>query len=690
LTSDEKKAKTLHENKDESLSNVKSTKESDQPYSKSQADIMDESHGQKSNTKIIDTFNKESSVNSELSDTEEVDDGPKRNKKLVKTRKTRNTEETSDDDLSPKRKATPISEIKSLTEGDDEPLNITASDKIGQKRKTRSQSLTSESESESEDDKPSKKCSPKSKVFKQCENSHENKENKEKETSGRKIKKNNSHSKNSESENDSDEGNQKRRTRQQKNLEGSDSKEGGSDKENELSPTEMNEVEGKEEDKDIRKLIQANEKVLSDPVKEEIGLSKKDEVNVTRRTRGSIKSKDEMEEEKIKEDNSENDDKNPVHDELRTTRSKVATNENNNEDELDQPRNIAGTKKTRSGSTASIEGTEERADTPTRLTRGKLKNESSESNVLEAGKRTLRKRSNSEGSNSSSVSPSRSSPDDKQKKSNTPIPSKDSEEEDDDGEIVLSMPKQLREKIISENTSPLSSPKDKEQPEENVDHNTSKTLPIFEITKAEKRKLSEEIDSPVINNAHKKKKLLGPKSQRKNISNQDDSDGDMEEETQKSKEPRLKKKMLGPKSKRKKSDILSDTEDEEEESTEGKNNDNGSGESNSNESDENDSKEIENSDEEKKTQSDQVNPSTPITPTLSFIQKKKHAKCDLKLVSLFKHELCKAKCAHCQEMGKYTMHMVHFDMPQKIIQMECQSCNWTTVRRMVVTTRVVG
>merc|ERR1712177_162540 len=36
MTSDEKKAKTLLENKNESLSNVKSTKESDQPCSKSQ------------------------------------------------------------------------------------------------------------------------------------------------------------------------------------------------------------------------------------------------------------------------------------------------------------------------------------------------------------------------------------------------------------------------------------------------------------------------------------------------------------------------------------------------------------------------------------------------------------------------------------------------------------------------------
>merc|ERR1719477_454535 len=118
----------------------------------------------------------------------------------------------------------------------------------------------------------------------------------------------------------------------------------------------------------------------------------------------------------------------------------------------------------------------------------------------------------------------------------------------------------------------------------------------------------------------------------------------MEEETQKSKEPRVKKKMLGPKSKRKKSDILSDTEDEEEDSTENMKHNNDSGESNSNDSDKTNSKETENSNEEKKSQSEPVTPTTPTTPTLSFIQKKKHNKCDLKLVSLFKHELCKAKC----------------------------------------------
>ena len=113
-------------------------------------------------------------------DTKEIDDGPKRNKKLVKTRKTK---------------------------------NITTSDNIGQKQKTRNQSLPGESENEPKDNKPSKKYLPKPKVVKQCEKPNENKDSKEKETSGRKIKKNNSRFQNSESEKNSDEGTQKKRTK---------------------------------------------------------------------------------------------------------------------------------------------------------------------------------------------------------------------------------------------------------------------------------------------------------------------------------------------------------------------------------------------------------------------------------------------------------------------------------------------
>ena len=181
---------------------------------------MDESHSQKSNTKISYTINKEYPMNFELSKTKEKDDGPKRNKKLVKTRKTRNTKETRDDNFSPKRKATPVSKTKNLAEDNDEPLYSTTSDNIGQKQKTRNQSLPGESENEPKDNKPSKKYLPKPKVVKQCEKPHENKDSKEKETSGRKIKKNNSRFHNSESENNSDEGTQKKRTKTTKYFQG--------------------------------------------------------------------------------------------------------------------------------------------------------------------------------------------------------------------------------------------------------------------------------------------------------------------------------------------------------------------------------------------------------------------------------------------------------------------------------------
>merc|ERR1711892_502286 len=207
-------------------------------------DTRDEAHYESDSDENVTGNHKDDTVikkkhtrSSELSDTEEVEDVFKKNKKLVKTRKTRNTEESSDDDLSPTRQSKPKSKLGTSTnkiekaelESDNTP-STDADEKIGQKRKTRSQSLTSESESDPDEDKPPKKSSPRSKVFKQCENSQGNKENSEKENSGRNIKK----SRNSESENDSDEGCQKRKTRQQKNKEESDKKESGSDKENEL------------------------------------------------------------------------------------------------------------------------------------------------------------------------------------------------------------------------------------------------------------------------------------------------------------------------------------------------------------------------------------------------------------------------------------------------------------------------
>jgi len=82
-------------------------------------------------------------------------------------------------------------------------------------------------------------------------------------------------------------------------------------------------------------------------------------------------------------------------------------------------------------------------------------------------------------------------------------------------------------------------------------------------------------------------------------------------------------------------------------------------------------------------------------PKYSFILKRKHSKCKIKLMNLFKEELCQAKCAHCHELcggsepASFTTHLVHIDIEQKKITMECQSCEWTTVRRIGVSNRVV-
>eukprot|EP00092_Neocalanus_flemingeri_P018121 GFUD01019612.1.p1 GENE.GFUD01019612.1~~GFUD01019612.1.p1 ORF type:complete len:2021 (+),score=754.74 GFUD01019612.1:811-6063(+) len=805
-----------------------------------------------SSDKLVDDVGpgvKKTRRSSDVSDTEEIEDRSKKSKKLVKTRKTKNSEESSDDDLSPTRKSKPKSETKVRKKnetsidsiGSDNSSSPDIIEKRSLKRKTRSQSLTSESESESEEDKQPNKKSPKSKVFKECENSQENKENSEKDNLGRNIKKPQSLSKNSGSENDSDEGSlQKRKTRQQKNNEESETKENGSDKENEMlisseekrdktnagenSATGLDSDEGslqkrktrqqknneesdtKENgsDKENELLIDSEEKKdktnaaensatevdrdsdnenetrntrrssrKSDCVDDGISKAgaksekkdetpsktinarklestkekeseKEEETSITRRTRNTIKSKEDTDGKQTSENatkpkqNEKNDEDSPNSKDLSILKSKLTIAEKDSDqkvhDESESPKVTCAKRKTRSGSNVSIESIEERPETPTRITRGKGKNSGPETDSPESGKRTLRKRSDSGDSKSCSASP-RSNSNILEVKIKKPIKT----EEDD--EIVFNMPKMLRNKIISEQVSPISSPREDESDgnkvvkrstrqtdqikDEATEENKTQLSPnALEISKPEKRKISEVAESaksakrialspgnpkstssesvtsnslPVKNSntqGNKKKKLLGPKSQRKNLPADHKSDDDQEEETQTPEESIKKKKLLGPKSRRKNEENLSDNEDDKTSITNAKENltivnetecalDTNSSLKQSNSKSEQSSLENERSSIEKNI------PSVPNT-TLSFIQKKKHSKCDLKLVSLFHHELCKAKCAHCQEVGEYTMHMVHFDMPQKIVSMECQSCNWTTIRRMVITTRVVG
>ena len=76
--------------------------------------------------------------------------------------------------------------------------------------------------------------------------------------------------------------------------------------------------------------------------------------------------------------------------------------------------------------------------------------------------------------------------------------------------------------------------------------------------------------------------------------------------------------------------------------------------------------------------------------TTLFFQKKKQTKCNIGMTSLFQSSLCKAACGHCSEVGQYKIHLVDFDITRKIVSMECTVCHWTTVRRMTITTKVLG
>ena len=70
--------------------------------------------------------------------------------------------------------------------------------------------------------------------------------------------------------------------------------------------------------------------------------------------------------------------------------------------------------------------------------------------------------------------------------------------------------------------------------------------------------------------------------------------------------------------------------------------------------------------------------------TYDFLLQKKHVRCDVKLVSLFQSELCKAVCNHCADPESFTVHTLQVDMPRQVVYMECQVCGWTTVRRVTI------
>ena len=163
-------------------------------------------------------------------------------------------------------------------------------------------------------------------------------------------------------------------------------------------------------------------------------------------------------------------------------------------------------------------------------------------------------------------------------------------------------------------------------------------------------------DKPVVNesvpekNSLPKKQQAGTKSQRTLSNSSDENLEDL----------KTKKKMLGPKSKRK------STGDEPEEI-------------------------IENEDITDDVEKLSVYNQKLTDATANFYKKKKHPKCNVKMLGLFQESLCRAECGHCKETGHYTAtaHLLHFDMPHNVVSMECVSCRWTTVRKMTITTKVL-
>merc|ERR1712192_104368 len=90
-------------------------------------------------------------------------------------------------------------------------------------------------------------------------------------------------------------------------------------------------------------------------------------------------------------------------------------------------------------------------------------------------------------------------------------------------------------------------------------------------------------------------------------------------------------------------------------------------------------------DEESKKEESAVPGFSPVPKsTYDFLLQRKHVRCDVKLVSLFQSELCKAVCNHCADPESFTVHTLQVDLPRQVVYMECQTCGWTTVRRVTI------
>ena len=90
--------------------------------------------------------------------------------------------------------------------------------------------------------------------------------------------------------------------------------------------------------------------------------------------------------------------------------------------------------------------------------------------------------------------------------------------------------------------------------------------------------------------------------------------------------------------------------------------------------------------EDEESKEDSLAPGFSPVPksTYDFLLQRKHVRCDVKLVSLFQSELCKAVCNHCADPESFTVHTFEVDLPRQVVYMECQGCGWTTVRRVSI------
>merc|ERR1711997_1289432 len=75
--------------------------------------------------------------------------------------------------------------------------------------------------------------------------------------------------------------------------------------------------------------------------------------------------------------------------------------------------------------------------------------------------------------------------------------------------------------------------------------------------------------------------------------------------------------------------------------------------------------------EEDKPQDEGKNIHSASNINQSFFLKKNRSRIGVRLVSLFRHELCKSVCSHCQETGRYSLQQIQLDLPGHRISFEC-------------------